>query len=112
MTDTNSGPTAAPVAIPLGNSPGDFALLDPADWTAWQTAGMPERLFLNHTGGGRSYVAYVDTSAPGELAYLARWIMKPGRDQCVRYLTRNRLDLRRSNLRLIKRKAATSQQAS
>lgn len=108
MTNANFGPTSGPVAIPLGNAPGEFALFDPADWAAWQAAGMPERLFLNRATPQHSYVAYVDKTAPGELAYVARWIMQPGRDQCVRFNTRNRLDLRRSNLRLMKRKAVTS----
>lgn len=108
MTDHHTGPTSAPVAIPLGNAPGDFALIDPADWAAWQAAGMPERLFLNRTGTGRAYVSFVDEQAPGRLSYVSRWIMRPGRNQCVRFVTRNRLDLRRSNLRLMTRKAVTS----
>lgn len=109
MTIPNTGPDTAPVTIPLTNSPGDYVLMDPPDWDAWQAAGMPQALYLNRMTPTLSYVAYSDRKAPGGLSYAARWIMKPGRNERVRFRTRNRLDLRRTNLRLVKRQARTPQ---
>lgn len=100
------------VTVPLSNAAGDFALFDAADWQAWLAAGNRTTLYLNRPGTGPlSYVAYSDPNAAGWFSYAARWIMKPAKGQVVRYRSRNRCDLRRSNLYLetrspAKRKAA------
>jgi hypothetical protein len=89
------------VYVPLSNHPDEYAIFDPADWEAWQAAGMPQTLFSVSPRPTCNYVAYSCPEAPGGFAYAARWITKARYRDVVRYRTRNRFDLRRRNLRLM-----------
>lgn len=92
------GPPPPPARIPLANAPGLECWMDQEDWEEWQLARMPMELMLH---GHR--VACFHRPSPTGMLDVARWVRPPGDDQRLLFRTKNLFDLRKQNLRVVKR---------
>lgn len=88
--------------VPVSNRRDLVALIDAADYHALRRDRRSLALFVQANQQGREYVlvARPDRGRGPVLTTAARLIMKPGLKRTVVYLDGNRLNLRRSNLRL------------
>lgn len=100
----------AVVRVEIANQRGTFATMDAADYDNWLATGRDTRFLLNRNGPltGTHRVIFYDRSVAGNIAGVARQIVKPGPGQVLSYLDNNRLNLRRSNL-AVRRGRATGQ---
>jgi hypothetical protein len=89
------------VGVELTNAPGHLAYIDQADLDRVRTKYGAASLFLNANGKGQKYVTLADNrTRKGRTVSLARAIMQPERSTYVVYWDGNRMNLRRSNLKL------------
>lgn len=85
------------VRVELTNRPGQFALIDRADFEQWTAEGRSTRWLLNGAGG-YEYVRVHDPEWAGGLVSVARLLLRAKDGRIVKYANGDRLDLRRSNL--------------
>lgn len=96
-TDTDG---KAIVLVPLANHDEPAKVLA-EDFAAIIAAGFTDQWTLNSSGNGYAYVR-CGADMRGHLATVARLVTKPRKGFMVRYQDRDRLNLRRDNLRLVK----------
>jgi hypothetical protein len=96
-------PSGRPVVrVEMSNLPNVFATVDAADYDRLLAEGVSARWFINSNGKGTSYVRVSVNGVRGNLVLPARLILDAGRGEAVRYATPDRLDLRRSNISVVK----------
>jgi len=89
------------VRVQLARLPGIFATVDADDYDSWVAAGLSTNWYLNASGSGSSSrLMFSLTTAAGSMAGVARYLLRAGAGERVRYLDGDRLNLRRSNLGL------------
>lgn len=94
------------VLVPLDPKGNRWAVVEAADYDR-----LPERLksapwLLNDNGSGNAYVKASIPSAPGGLVRVHRVVIGAPQGQAVHFMSQDRCDLRRSNMRLRKDRKA------
>lgn len=106
MTPTNIVPTLVDgeevVRVELVGHKGVFATVDAASFAKLPEAARRGRWYLNRGYTGLSYVKFSD--AGGTTQSVARALAKARRGEIVSFRNGDRLDLRRGNLRVTRRK--------
>lgn len=93
-------PSGAPVVhVQMSNARGTFATFDAEDYERLRKL-YPGSWRLNDNGRGAVYVRAVAPGTVNRNVNLAREALEPGPGRIVRYRDGNRLNLRRSNLRV------------
>jgi hypothetical protein len=92
------------VLIELSNRPGYSAKLDLDDFHKWITAHRSTNFFAVTRGRHRIYVGH---TLEGRGALVARTLLRPGPGFVIQHADKDRLNLRRNNLRLVKLATAT-----
>ena len=100
--DTQGNPI---VRVPMDREGTRWATLDAADFDRLVAEDISLTWFFNDSGNGHSYVKAHARGVAGRLLSVPRLILRAGPKEVVRYVTRDRLDLRRRNLTLAKGKA-------
>jgi hypothetical protein len=77
---------------------GEVATIEKTDFDHLTRLGVSANWTLNQAGTGHAYVRAYAPRRRGSLVTIARLLMRPGRDQAVRYADGDPLNLRRSNL--------------
>jgi len=96
-------PSGRPIVrVEMSNLPNVFATVDAADYDRLIAEGVSCRWFINSNGQGTSYVRVSINGVRGNLVLPARLILNAGRGEVVQYATPDRLDLRRSNISIVK----------
>jgi hypothetical protein len=93
------------VRVPVDRKGIQWATLDETNFDRLRASGVSLTWFFNDSGNGHSYVKADAPGASGRLVSVPRLIMRAGPKEIVRYVTRDRLDLRRRNLTVAKGKA-------
>lgn len=86
-----------------------FAKVDREAFDRFAASGRSLRWFLNENGKGSYYVRFSTPEFVGQVETVARVLTGAGRGQQVEYANGDRLDLRRSNLRIGKSGKARGQ---
>ena len=89
---------SAVVLVPLRR--GEIATLDAEDFDALKAVGFSDQWTFNSDSRGNAYVRVALNSVSGNLATVARLIMRPIGGSVVKYHDGNPLNLRRANLYL------------
>lgn len=89
--------------VRLGNHPERPARVDLADLVRIRAEGYGGAWFVAHNGGGRTYVRMNGKPGDAPLVQVARLVAQARRDQVVRHIDGDHLNLTRANLRLIPR---------
>lgn len=100
VTPTDDGGTVievAVVSIPLPD--GRTALIDLDDFNHAMERGGSDQCWMHTNGHGGSYVRTTLAGQPGVTVPLARLALDVPRGTHARYINKNPLDLRRSNIR-------------
>lgn len=79
-----------------------FATVDAETFDRFTSQGGTTRWIVNDAGGGYFYVRCYQGGVAGELAVVARLLTGAGKREQVRYVNGDRLDLRASNLVLMR----------
>ena len=101
-TDNTGNPI---VRVPMDRKGDRWATLDAEDFDRIVAEGVSMSWHCNDNGAGQSYVKAYAPEASGGLVSVPRIVMRAGPKEVVRYVTRDRLDLRRGNLTIAKGKA-------
>jgi len=88
------------VRVPLANHPLP-AIMDADDYDRLMAADLSNAWTLNEVGHGLAYVRAGHSRAIGQLVTIARLIVDAGAGVMVRYRDKDRLNLRRDNLRVV-----------
>ena len=83
--------------VPLANHSNPARVLR-KDFDALRAAGWSDQWTFNDSGNGYAYVKVGNSQSLGNLAIVARLLMKPGKREMIRYRDGDRTNLVRSNL--------------
>jgi len=100
------------VRVEIVNLRGVYAIVDQDDFERLAADGHSMRWFLNENGAGAHYVRCLAPDFIGRVETVARLVMQAESGVGVRYASGDRLDLRKSNLRLAAHNRARGQTRS
>jgi hypothetical protein len=100
--------------IELTNRPGLFVRMDREDWLSWCAEGRPQALYAVSGMGRYRWTVGYKTPGKGRKGYMnaAHAIMKPPPGYVAGRRSADPLDLRRVNLRVLRRKGRDAGSAS
>ncbi|BCP51751.1 hypothetical protein K32_03680 [Kaistia sp. 32K] len=96
---------AEALKIPLDGHGLRHAIVSPRDYQGVLDSGLTGAWFTNGNGHGRRYVRTWAPGSPGTLALIARVILEAGPGEIIRYANGDSLDLRGSNLMIMRGRA-------